>query len=200
LLTACNTAPKVEVDTQLRRDVEVTQPRRICVTAALEDLAARKRAERGVVEALQARGMDAVPWTELFFIGEDYDDDQLRSTLGEHDVDAVLALEVKRMWTDEKVVPTTATTGGYYGRGWDHYHYSGWQTTYVNGGYTVALPRALYEARLIRCADREVVWLASFRVEGDSSKNWLDLQRAAGERLVPALAGDGLLPASPEGQ
>lgn len=199
-LTACSTTPKVEVASQLRRDIDVVPPTKVCVTAALEDIAVRKQAEARVVARLQAEGIEAVAWTDIFFVGKEYTDDELRSTLTEQGVDDVLALEIKRMWTDEKVVPTTTSAGGYYGRGWDHYHYAGWQTTYVSGGYTVAQPRALYEARLIRCVDKEVVWLASFRVEGDSSKDWRDLQRAAGDRLVPTLRKDGLLPPQPPTQ
>ncbi|MBK8977866.1 MAG: hypothetical protein IPM29_18315 [Planctomycetes bacterium] len=199
MLGGCATT-EVETFSVVRPDLGDRHFAAVCVTVPDGDLGARREIETRIADALTARGVRALRWTELFFPGESYPDEEIVARLEANGVEAVLSFETTHAWTEEFRVPETATmfVDGYGGgRPWRRLHGFGFATTTVYGGYTVALPRALYESRLVDRESGLALWIATIRAKGQNGADWDAVRRAAADEVVPRLVRDGLLAVGP---
>lgn len=175
---------------------------KVCVAAPAGDLAARQKSEERIVTAIRDAGGEAVAWGELLFLGQDYEEEEIANRVRNAGCDAVLVFTSTDTWTEERVVPPTATTFSdpWFGYGaWGRLHPYGYPygpygftSTTVQGGYSLSLPRAIYELRLVDSASEGVAWIATTRVAGTSDSDWDALRERAVDDAIDAWLRAGL--------
>ncbi len=196
-LTACAATTDATTTSALNPEFRGHRFQKVLVGARYDDLAAQQDTEQRVVAELRKAGVDAAPWGDLFFPGQEHTEDQIAAKLGEQGYDAVLTFQTSKTWTQRVSVPASGTTtfygtgGRFWGPGWGAY--PGWSTTTTYGGYDLDLPRAVYEMRLVDQASRETAWFATVRGEGSSRAEWDEVRRAAIDSGIAQLLADDVL-------
>jgi hypothetical protein len=168
--------------------------RKLCVSAPQDDLLARRAVEGALADELdQNAGVEVVQLGEILFPGREHTEEDVRSAVEDSGADAYLVVSPLQSWVDERHVPASvsSTWWDYGGRRRPGF---GTTTTWVTGGYTVAQPNAVFEARLLEVPSGTTVWIASVRAEGAPGRSWADLHSAAAREAARRLAADGLLP------
>ncbi len=172
---------------------------KLCVSAPQADLLARRAVEGALAAELRtASGSEVVQLGEVLFPGREHKDEDVQAAVVASGADGYLIVSPLQSWTDERQVPATmsSTWWDYGGRRRPGF---GTTTTWFTGGYTIAQPNAVFEARLLDVPGGTTVWIASVRAEGAPGSTWAELHAAAAREAAQRLVADGLLaPRSPE--
>lgn len=168
--------------------------RKLCVSAPQDDLLARRAVEGALATELgEAAGVEVVQLGEILFPGRKHTDEDVRTAVADSGADGYLVVSPLQSWVDERQVPASVSSTWWdYGGRWRPGF--GTTTTWITGGYTVAQPNSVFEARLLEVPSGTTVWIASVRAEGAPGSSWADLHSAAAREAARRLAADGLLP------
>jgi hypothetical protein len=164
----------------------------ILVEGNFQSLEHRRLAEERLCSELTNKTTcKCVTSSSAFFPGQEYTPEQIKETLDQIGIDAVLTLQPTGSGTSSTYVPqSSSTTSNAYITG---NTVRGSSKTQTYGGYNVNKPWASFEAKLSTSTDGEIVWYATAESGGNAYAGWDNLIKSAAGKTVSTLVRDGVL-------
>ena len=180
---------RTKLSSSLSPDWTPVELERVLVFFASPDLGIRRGFETRFQAWSYRLPTDFIPSIEILFPGKAYSEEEVRTLLNEHGVDAVLIATEGSSGVTETALPTTATTSCTL---WSSSQGCIQAQTQVTGG-VARKPWASYTVRLVDAVQMETLWMATGNSRGSAFSDWEDLRNSLVDATIFKLAEDGIL-------